>query len=326
MFAFNNLVQKAQSLIDPALSPTLGTSKPSKAGLFRRQFQLPDSQDPLQEINAELTVGSKQVASTGSTSTDRTGERGSHYLGKLHLSESYLSFTTQTTSFLPTASTSASTAFTGQTHGAGSSGNGFTIPLSAIRRVERLNSQSFEFALAITTWNGSPAPEPGAIRRLTLQLSGSKYACERFCDALKKGLREGVGDVAKMRKVVSECYSEYLITNEYKKDKPDTGKDPIIKQPPDAGLGMVFRYPGDAKKLRDRSKMRLWTIYMKGESVMLFSRYILTLLRQRAQRYSSAAADIPQTDPSGSAEPTTRRDLDPDVGLSILATTEPDVI
>lgn len=32
---------------------------------------------------------------------------------------------------------------------------------------------------------------------------------------------------------------------------------------PDAGLGMVFRYPGNAQKLRDRSKMRLWGEYFR---------------------------------------------------------------
>lgn len=47
-------------------------------------------------------------------------------------------------SFAQTASTSTSSAFTGQTHGGGPSGNGFTFPLCAIRRVERLNSQNFQ--------------------------------------------------------------------------------------------------------------------------------------------------------------------------------------
>jgi hypothetical protein len=60
------------------------------------------------------------------------------------LSESYLCFSTQPTSFLPTASTSTSSGFTGQTHGAGPGGNGFTLPLCAIRRVERLHSQSYQ--------------------------------------------------------------------------------------------------------------------------------------------------------------------------------------
>lgn len=70
---------------------------------------------------------------------------------------------------------------------------------------------------------------------------------------MKKGLRAGVGNVSKLKKVVAECYSEYLLRAEGDKDKT----------PPDAGLGMVFRYPGDPKKLRDRAKMRLWAEYLR---------------------------------------------------------------
>lgn len=216
-------------------------------------------------------------------------------MGKLHLSEAFLCFSTTPTSFLQSASTSTSAAFTGQTHGGGPSGNGFSFPLCAIRRVERLNSQNFQvsrddtfvllrlsltiriqFALAITTWNGlltdnqkDKDAAPGDNRdikeqRITLHLAGTRQACERFCDGLKKGLRAGVGNVGKLRRVISECYSEYLLRSEEKKDSA----------PPDAGLGMAFRYPGDPKKLRDRAKMRLWAEYLRdnGRSA--------TLLRQ----------------------------------------------
>ena len=62
----------------------------------------------------------------------------------IHLSEAYMCFSTTPTSFAQSASTSTSQAFTGQTNGAGPSGNGFTFPLYAIRRVERLNSQNFQ--------------------------------------------------------------------------------------------------------------------------------------------------------------------------------------
>ncbi len=63
---------------------------------------------------------------------------------------------------------------------------------------------------------------------------------------------------------MAECYSEFLLRPEDKKDAP----------PSDAGLGMRFRYPGDPKKLRDRAKMRLWAEYLRdnGRNV--------TLLRQ----------------------------------------------
>lgn len=99
-------------------------------------------------------------------------------------------------------------------------------------------------------------------QKLTIQLAGSRQACERFCDGLKKGLKSGVGEVGKLKKVVAECYSEYHLLSADAKKAVD---------PPDAGLGMLFRYPGDARKLRDKSKMRLWGEYLRdnGRNVTL---------------------------------------------------------
>ncbi|KAI1408575.1 TBC-domain-containing protein [Hypoxylon sp. FL1857] len=265
MFNLSSFVQKAQSaaqqLIDPmqGLNLTNSDRNPSKATLFQQQFRLPSSQTPLFEIPAELTIPPSNV-----TQGDKDRDRGWHYAGKLHLSESYICFSTTPTSFSPGASTSNSAAFYGQTHGAGPSGNGFTFPLCAIRRVERLNSQNSQFALAITTWNGisqesakekdkEKDKKDSREQRITIALAAPRPVCERFCDGLKKGLRNAVGSVGKYKKVVAECYSEYLLRPEDKKNV----------NPPDAGLGMIFRYPGDPKKLRDRAKMRLWAEYLR---------------------------------------------------------------
>lgn len=148
MFNLSSLVQKAQSLIDPtqALNISASDRNPAKSTLFRHQFRLPDSQTPLQEITAELTISPAASYAPNVTQgeKDKDRDRGYHYAGKLHLSEAYLCFSTQPTSFLQTATTSTSSSFTGQTHGAGPGGNGFTLPLCAIRRVERLHSQSYQ--------------------------------------------------------------------------------------------------------------------------------------------------------------------------------------
>ncbi|KAH6604117.1 hypothetical protein Trco_007563 [Trichoderma cornu-damae] len=264
----SNIVQRAQQLIDPTQGLNLSNSdrNPSKASLFRSQFRLPASQTPLYEINAELTI-----PPSNTSRGDPDHDRGWHYAGKLHLSEAYMCFSTTPTSFAQSASTATSSAFTGQTNGSGPSGSGFTFPLCAVRRVERLNSQNFQFALAITTWNSLLAdaarPKDGGgnkdvrEQRITIHLAGTRQACERFCDGLKRGLRAGVGNVGKLRKVVSECYSEHLLRTD----------DKASVSPPDAGLGMVFRYPGDPKKLRDRAKMRLWAEYLRdnGRNMML---------------------------------------------------------
>ncbi|KAL1967734.1 hypothetical protein VTN77DRAFT_2991 [Rasamsonia byssochlamydoides] len=277
MFQFSSLVQKAQSLIDPANFniPTITSSdrNPSKASLFRQQFRLPDSQNPLQEVTAELILPAAP-SSSAATHGERARD-GNRYTGRLHLSERFLCFSTQPTSFAPSASLSASTTFTGQTHGTGPSGNGFTLPLCSIRRVERLNSLSHVFSLALTTWNGalgkqSSTKDPSFVpQRFTVQLLGSRQACERFCDGLKKGLREGMKEIENLRMVVADSYSEYLLTAPKKGEGEES--DQPVRQPPDAGLGMVFRYPGDARKLRDRSKMRLWAEYFRenGRNVTL---------------------------------------------------------
>jgi TBC1 domain family member 8/9 len=269
MFQFSTLVQKAQSLIDPSvavLSP-LTERNPSKPVLFRHQFRLPDSQSPLQEISAELFV-----PTTYSTSPEPSGKsrhNGTKYLGELHLSESFLCFSTQRTSFLPNSSFGASSSFTGQTNGTGPAGNGFTLPLCAVRRVERLKSQSHVFSLALTTWNGVLARTGGKDapiappQRLVIHLDGSQQACEKFCDGLKKGLREGTKEVESLRTVISHCYSEYLLERLLGPSKGSEKEDQSRREPPDAGLGMLFRYPGDARKLRDRSKMRLWGEYFR---------------------------------------------------------------
>ncbi|EMD66731.1 hypothetical protein COCSADRAFT_198125 [Bipolaris sorokiniana ND90Pr] len=276
MFNISNLVQKAQQYIEPTLNtiaaPASTDRRPSKATLFRYQFRLPDSQNPLQEITAELTLQPHHsTRGNGDVTSDKDRGQGNHYVGKLHLSEQYLCFSTQGSSFINTASLSSSSSFTGQTHGAGPAGNGFTLPLCGIRRVERLHSQSYMFALAITTWNGTPdsKSQAPAGQKLTIQLAGSRQACERFCDGLKKGLREGVKEVENLRKVVAQCYSEYLLTDDEGKKPGADGKPG--REHPDTGLGMIFRYPGNARKLRDATKIRLWREYLKdnGRSATL---------------------------------------------------------
>lgn len=109
--------------------------------------------------------------------------------------------------------------------------------------------------------SGSDTSKSAHHQKITIHLAGSREACERFCDGLKKGLKSGVGEVGKLKRVVAECYSEYLLAGEAR--KPENA--------PDAGLGMIFKYPGDAKKLRDRSKMRLWGEYLRenGRNVTL---------------------------------------------------------
>ncbi|EXJ79946.1 hypothetical protein A1O3_08232 [Capronia epimyces CBS 606.96] len=261
----SSLVQK---FIDQSPLSSNNDHRPSKAALFRDQFRLPAGQHPLHEITAELFLPLPSSAAAGPlTSGEKSRDSGNRYVGDLHLSEHFLCFSTIRTSFLPGASHTASIAFTGPTQGAGPGGNGFTLPLCSIRRVERLNSHHDKFSLALTTFESlqkaltdktkASLPFP---RKLVLTLDGSRLACERFCDGLKRGLREGMKEVDSLRTVVSQCFSEYLLDPARLKAREEGTKPP---DPPDTGLGILFRYPGDARKLRDKSKIRLWGEYMR---------------------------------------------------------------
>ena len=268
MFNLNSFVQKAQSLFDPTLSP----SKPSKASLFQHQFRLPDSEFPLCEITSELTLDLPRPPSTPSPpNAARVGpSKGSIYVGKLHLSDNYLCFSTRTASFLPSATIQAASVFTGQTNGSGPAGYGFTLPLCAIKKVERLRVPNALFALAVTTWNGSALTNGDAsvspdTPRFTLQFAGSPEACDRFCDGLKKGLRNGIKQAENLRAVVLNSYSEYLVSSQPVKSKIPNQAEPV-RNPPDTGLGMLFRYPGSPRLLRESAKMRYWAEYLQGWS------------------------------------------------------------
>lgn len=261
----STLVQKAQSFIEPALSPITSSHNKghSNAILFRRQFRLPDSETPLHEITAELTVPLPYKPSIGQGGLKSDVQiQGNIYAGKLHLSERFLCFTTLSTSFHSASTYPGSTA----SHDTGPAGNGFILPLCAVRKVERLPTQNTLCALAITTWNGIASSKSGVshndMQRFTLQLAGSRQACDNFCDGLKKGLRHAVKQLDSLRNITGQCYSEYLLSGASSRTKDEVNE--IVREVPEAGLGMVFRYPGDPRKLRDRSKMRLWGDYFRG--------------------------------------------------------------
>ncbi|KAK5073683.1 GTPase activating protein (GAP) [Lithohypha guttulata] len=280
----SSLVQRAQSIIEQSPLISSNDRHPSKAALFREQFRLPESQHPVAEISAELFVPLPYSSSTGvqpPTVGEKAKDNGTRYLGELHLSESFLCFSTLRTSFLPSATHASSTSYTGQTGGAGPGGHGFTIPLCSIRRVERLNSAPHVFNLALTVWDKyaqqqatTVSEKPSSalpVRKLILNLEGSRQGAERFCDYLKKCLRESMRELDGLRTTTAECYSEYLMNPLVLHSKASRDPDKTLPEPPDVGLGAIFRYPGDARKLRDRSKIRLWTDYMRenGRNVTL---------------------------------------------------------
>ncbi|KAF8328403.1 rab-GTPase-TBC domain-containing protein [Cantharellus anzutake] len=145
----------------------------------------------------------------------------------------------------------------------------FTLPLSTIRRVERLNSRSGVFALSIIVWHGT---------KIIIQITSLRPAADQFSamlrDALKAELQQG--SMKLLKPFVKTLYSEVLIppsSSAMDKEREDGSiiKDPDVPVGMEAmqsdyhgGLGFEFKFPGDAKKLRESSKLKLWATYLRS--------------------------------------------------------------
>nr|ODN93686.1 GTPase activating protein [Cryptococcus depauperatus CBS 7855] len=152
-----------------------------------------------------------------------------------------------------------------------------TLPLCTIRRVERLNSRAGVFALSLATWHGM---------RIVLQLTSLLPTAEQFAILLRDALKAQVGRLPAMKQLkpfLPSLYSEYLLSSSNKQQgsQPDLltsaenslsggvydgegdlrGPGGDGKGSYERGLGEIFGFPGDAKKMRERSKMKLWKEY-----------------------------------------------------------------
>lgn len=59
-----------------------------------------------------------------------------------------------------------------------------------------------------------------------------------------------------LKPFLATCESEHLLQPE---------ENLIDVHDPAGGLGLIFGYPGDAKKTKDRSKVKLWRQYFIGK-------------------------------------------------------------
>ncbi|KAI8968087.1 TBC-domain-containing protein [Trametes punicea] len=131
----------------------------------------------------------------------------------------------------------------------------FTIPLCTIRRVERLNARAGIYALSLSLWHGMKIVSD--VLRPTADLF-----CSLLRDALKVELQKG--KMKAVKPFVKTCYSELLVANATAPDHADE-KDgtPAADSMYLGGLGLKFKFPGDPKKLREASKTKLWTNYLR---------------------------------------------------------------
>ncbi|QWU87413.1 hypothetical protein CA3LBN_001678 [Candidozyma haemuli] len=118
----------------------------------------------------------------------------------------------------------------------------FVIHLSTVKKVERLPTSSYGFALSIGTHSRI---------NVKIYLVGLRSESERFSSQLKMSLKKNLPNVKKLPPFIQTCYSEYLLA----KNKVSNEK---VEHMPPGGLGVKFKFPGDAKANRDKTKMKLW--------------------------------------------------------------------
>ncbi|KAF7317640.1 hypothetical protein MKEN_00851500 [Mycena kentingensis (nom. inval.)] len=217
-------------------SPTPPPNSAASDGGWKPQSQSPDPNAvpdvEKMDINAVLSLGVQ-------------GEEDA-YAGKLYIMAPYLAFASLDRKSVK-----------------------FTVPLSTIRRVERLNARAGIYALSLSTWHGS---------KIIVQLTSLRPTADLFCSLLRDALKIELqrGQMRAVKGFVKTCYSEALISttsqvadNEREDgslitDEKEGGDGAPREVAYHGGLGLKFKFPGDPKKLREASKIKLWTTYLRA--------------------------------------------------------------
>lgn len=211
MAFFESLRDRAVSTLSQALDrktlPTL-----SKDELFCRDHNLPDGETVLEELAVEVSFRPE---------SSKDAYKNTNYpQGRIYLTQRFLVFRDvfDRRNCL------------------------FTLHLSTIKKVERLPTSLYGFALALSTHSKI---------YIRLYLVGLRSDSERFLAQLKSVLKRNLANVKNLAPFIQTCYSEYLLA----KNKVSSEK---ITEVPPGGLGIVFKFPGNPKESRDRSKMKMW--------------------------------------------------------------------
>lgn len=231
---------------------------PTRAQQFAHAFGLPPTEGPYVDEAGNRAEILSAILSLSNPDSNEVRE-DLVFAGRLTLTPSFLCYASQ-----------------------GDRGRGcrVAIPLATIRRVERLNTRDAVFALSITVWHGM---------QLVFQLNALRPSCEGFCNAMRDRLRAHLGEMKQLKPFLATCYSETLLQGasdthvsakgKHREDVQEgmgaaTSSEPSSSltppsAPPDEtpmyqiGLGASFGFPGDPKKLKDKSKTRLWTEYLR---------------------------------------------------------------
>ncbi|KAF9019049.1 TBC-domain-containing protein [Hymenopellis radicata] len=229
----------------PQHAPTLRNFKePTKEQLTEIFFSLPPTPTPAPSSNGKdsPTEDVERMDINAVLSLGIQGEEDS-YAGKLYLLAPYLAFASLDRKSVR-----------------------FTLPLSTVRRVERLNARAGIYALSLALWDGG---------KIIVQLTSLRPTADLFCSLLRDALKIELqrGQMKAVKGFVKTCYSETLISAASSVADGEREDGSLIseeKENPEprestyhGGLGLRFKFPGDPKKLREASKIKLWTTYLR---------------------------------------------------------------
>lgn len=229
MGLFEVLKETASRLLDDRSNEnTLYSRKQGPDELLRLRFRLPEPETLMAQVSTMIRLFPLGV----NAQSVPKGVVDDFYHGRAYLSESFVMFEAQ--------------------HDPRSLC--FVIPLSAIRRVERLPSSSSIYALKVTLYQDL---------QLIMQFDSMFSSCEQFCHILGANLRAQAPLAKSLRQISATFYSEYLVEGAARSKRGDTREKIQAELAVAAGgLGRDFGYPGDAKVSHERSKMRLWLEYL----------------------------------------------------------------
>ncbi|SCW01126.1 LAFE_0D05644g1_1 [Lachancea fermentati] len=191
--------------------------------IFKFEYKLPNDENILDDTNADISIISPHMKPKDLRHENEEG-MAYVYSGRLFLTSHYLVFKD---SFDHSSCV-------------------FVLNITTIRRVERAPTTSYAFSLGITLYSGV---------RIIIQFIGLRSRSEEFCYKLKEQLTKNIPNTKTLTPFLETCYSEYLIARNVLKR--------VDASPPPAGLGQIYKYPGNPAIMKEKPKLRLWFEYFR---------------------------------------------------------------
>lgn len=217
-------------LDDKSNESTLYLRRRTPDELLRERFNLPEPEGIVAKVTARVKLVPLGINALNVHSSDFED----FISGKLWLSESFLMFE----SYINPRDLT------------------FALPLSTVRRVERIPSNSTYHVLKIALIQDL---------QIVVEIDEIFSTNDDFCSQLSSNLCNQVPLSRTLRQITRTFYSEYLVESAIRRRKGQSRAEVrAALSVPAGGLGREFGYPGDAKLSHERSRMRLWLEYLNS--------------------------------------------------------------